>query len=141
MRPTGCSESSKDTTPSARRTPSPEGRRRPVSLASRPSPGRSRRRRSTEGDENAVARTLNLFRAELDAAGAQRPGTVLCIEDDPTSRLLVERIVARRPRMALVTAASGEEGLALAFENPPDFVLLDLRLPDLSGDEVLRRLK
>ena len=43
--------------------------------------------------------------------------------------------------MALVTAASGEEGLALAFENPPDFVLLDLRLPDLSGDEVLRRLK
>ena len=89
----------------------------------------------------AVARTLNLFPAELDAAGAQRPGTVLCIEDDPTSRPLVERIVARRPRMALVTAASGEEGLALAFENPPDFVLLDLRLPDLSGDEVLRRLK
>jgi CheY-like chemotaxis protein len=94
-----------------------------------------------DGDENDVARTLDLLRAELDAAVAQRPGTVLCIEDDPTSRLLVERIVARRPRMILATAATGEEGLALAFENPPDIVLLDLRLPDLPGDEVLRRLK
>jgi CheY-like chemotaxis protein len=94
-----------------------------------------------EGDEDDVARTLGLFRAELDAVGAQPRGTVLCIEDDPTSRLLVERVVARRPRMILATAATGEEGLAHAFENPPDVVLLDLRLPDLSGDEVLRRLK
>lgn len=94
-----------------------------------------------EGDEDDVARTLDLLRAELDAVGAQPHGTVLCIEDDPTSRLLVERVVARRPRMILATAATGEEGLALAFENPPDVILLDLRLPDLAGDEVLRRLK
>lgn len=94
-----------------------------------------------EGDEDDVARTLDLLRAELDAVGAQPRGTVLCIEDDPTSRLLVERVVARRPRLTLATAATGEEGLALAFENPPDVILLDLRLPDLAGDEVLRRLK
>jgi CheY-like chemotaxis protein len=94
-----------------------------------------------EGDRSEVVRTLDLLRGELDAAGSERPCTVLCIEDDPTSRLLVERIVARRPRMILTTAASGEEALALAFENPPDIVLLDLRLPDLPGDEVLRRLK
>ena len=94
-----------------------------------------------EGDDDDVARTLDVLRAELDAVGAQPRGTVLCIEDDPTSRLLVERVVARRPRMILATAATGEEGLAHAFENPPDVVLLDLRLPDLSGDEVLRRLK
>jgi CheY-like chemotaxis protein len=94
-----------------------------------------------DGDEEDAARTLDLLRAELEAAGAQPHGTVLCIEDDPTSRLLVERVVARRPRLTLNTAATGEEGLALAFENPPDVVLLDLRLPDLRGDEVLRRLK
>lgn len=94
-----------------------------------------------EGNASEVARTLDLLRVELDAAGAERPCTVLCVEDDPTSRLLVERIVARRPRMVLATAASGEEALALAFANPPDIVLLDLRLPDLPGDEVLRRLK
>lgn len=93
------------------------------------------------GDEGDAARTLDLLRAELDAAGAQPHVNVLCIEDDPTSRLLVERVVARRPRMTLATAVTGEEGLALAFENPPDVVLLDLRLPDLPGDEVLRRLK
>lgn len=94
-----------------------------------------------DGDEEVAARTLDLLRAELDAAGERPRGTVLCVEDDPTSRLLVERVVARRPRMTLATAATGEEGLALAFENPPDVVLLDLRLPDLPGDEVLRRLK
>ena len=94
-----------------------------------------------EGDDDDVARTLDPLRAELDAVDAQPRGTVLCIEDDPTSRLLVERVVARRPRMILAMAATGEEGLAHAFENPPDVVLLDLRLPDLSGDEVLRRLK
>lgn len=93
------------------------------------------------GDEKEVPRTLDLLRAELDAAGAQPHGTVLCIEDDPTSRLLVERVVARRPQVTLATAATGEEGLALALANPPDVVLLDLRLPDLPGDEVLRRLK
>ena len=94
------------------------------------------------GDGEDCARTLDLLRTELEAAGAQQPhGTVLCIEDDPTSRLLVERIVAHRPRLTLNTAATGEEGLALAVENPPDVVLLDLRLPDLPGDEVLRWLK
>jgi len=94
------------------------------------------------GDGEDRARTLALLRTELEAAGAQQQhGTVLCIEDDPTSRLLVERIVARRPQMTLYTAATGKEGLALAFESPPDVVLLDLRLPDLPGDEVLRRLK
>ena len=94
-----------------------------------------------DGDEEDAARALDRLRAELDAAGARPHGTVLCIEDDPTSRLLIERIVARRPRMTLATAATGEEGLALAFANPPDVVLLDLRLPDLPGGEVLRRLK
>ena len=93
-------------------------------------------------DTEECARTLDLVRSELADAGAQQPhGTVLCIEDDPTSRLLVERIVARRPQMTLYTAATGEEGLALALQSPPDVVLLDLRLPDLPGDEVLRRLK
>ena len=94
-----------------------------------------------DGDDERAARTLDLLRAEIDAAGARPRCSVLCVEDDPTSRLLIERVVARRPRMTLATAATGEEALVLAFENPPDVVLLDLRLPDLPGDEVLRRLK
>ena len=38
-------------------------------------------------------------------------------------------------------AASGEEGLKRLRDNPPDLVLLDMRMPGLSGVEVLRRLR
>ena len=39
-----------------------------------------------------------------------------------------------------LTAATAEEGLALAREHRPDLVLMDLRLPDLDGGEAARRL-
>ncbi len=42
---------------------------------------------------------------------------------------------------AVQSAGSGQVGLALAAENPPRLVLLDLRLSDMSGIEVLTRLK
>ena len=38
-------------------------------------------------------------------------------------------------------AATGEEGLRLAASQPPDLVILDLGLPDIDGQEVLRRLR
>ena len=41
----------------------------------------------------------------------------------------------------LAEAATGEEALVAAAEAPPDLVLLDLGLPDMDGQEVLRRLR
>lgn len=42
---------------------------------------------------------------------------------------------------ALMTAASGEEGVAKAAEQPPDLVFLDLNMPGIDGVETMRRLQ
>jgi len=66
--------------------------------------------------------------------------SVLYVEDSPSNVRLVERLLQRRPRTSLRIARTGEEGLALARVMRPDLVLLDLHLPDLSGEAVLDRL-
>lgn len=67
-------------------------------------------------------------------------GTVLYIEDNSSNRQLMERLLARRPGVRLRGAGQGQAGLDLARIDRPDLILLDLHLPDMSGEEVLRRL-
>jgi signal transduction histidine kinase/CheY-like chemotaxis protein len=69
------------------------------------------------------------------------PGTLLYIEDNPANLKLVERVVSRLPHFRLITAMQGSMGLDLAQQHNPDLVLLDLHLPDMSGGEILRRLR
>jgi PAS domain S-box-containing protein len=71
--------------------------------------------------------------------GAER--TVLLVEDNLANVRLVERTLAGLPGTRVLVATSGVEGIALARAERPDLVLLDLGLPDLSGHEVLRRLR
>ncbi|HEV7867411.1 MAG TPA: PAS domain-containing protein [Chthoniobacteraceae bacterium] len=66
---------------------------------------------------------------------------LLYIEDQDLNLRLVERILQSRPEYRLLTAMQGGIGLDLAREHQPDLILLDLNLPDMTGDEVLRRLK
>jgi CheY-like chemotaxis protein len=66
---------------------------------------------------------------------------VVHIEDNESNLKLVERILERRPGVELVEARTAGEGLALAATLRPSLVVLDMRLPDLSGEEVLRRLR
>jgi CheY-like chemotaxis protein len=83
---------------------------------------------------------------EVDLAGdcvaPEGPNyTVLYIEDNLANLRLVESILERRPGIRLVSAQEGLRGVELAETVRPDLTLLDFNLPDINGDEVLRRLK
>jgi len=69
------------------------------------------------------------------------PRTLLYIEDNLSNLRLVERILARRPEVKLISAMQGSLGLELVHLHHPDIVLLDLHLPDIQGDEILRQLR
>jgi signal transduction histidine kinase len=66
---------------------------------------------------------------------------ILHIEDNASNLRLVERILARDGDIELVSAMQGRLGLELAREHKPALILLDLHLPDITGDEVLRQLR
>jgi DNA-binding response OmpR family regulator len=69
-----------------------------------------------------------------------RVATLLIVEDEPeTAGLLGSYFQAQG--YEVLTAASGEEALALARERLPDLVVLDIRLPDIDGFEVFRQLR
>ncbi|MGH2579456.1 MAG: ATP-binding response regulator [Actinomycetota bacterium] len=77
----------------------------------------------------------------LTASSPGRSRTVLYLEDNLSNLTLVERILGRRPDVRIIPALRGQLGLELAKEHHPDLILLDLNLPDMSGEEVLRRLR
>jgi CheY-like chemotaxis protein len=67
-------------------------------------------------------------------------GAVLYIEDNPINTMLVERILRARPGVRFGSAPDGRTGLDRAERMRPDLVLLDLELPDISGEQVLATL-
>lgn len=73
-------------------------------------------------------------------ASSLPPGLVLYVEDNVSNLRLMERLLQSRPSITLLHALDGETGLRLTRERRPDLVLLDLHLPDLPGEEVLRQL-
>lgn len=64
---------------------------------------------------------------------------VLFIEDEPALRLSYERAFAQRYEAAF--AATGAEALVLLAEHRPEVAVLDLRLPDTDGIDLLRQLR
>lgn len=67
--------------------------------------------------------------------------TVLYIEDNLSNLKLMEYVLSDKPEIRLLSAMQGSVGLDLANRHRPDLILLDLHLPDILGDEVLRRLQ
>ncbi len=67
-------------------------------------------------------------------------GTVLVIDDDPTARDLVERLLVKEGFRA-ETASSGAEGLEMARRLRPTVITLDVMMPQMDGWTVLEKLK
>jgi two-component system cell cycle response regulator DivK len=79
---------------------------------------------------------------DLGSPSAAEPlhGKVLYIEDDETNVMLVRALLERHPGIQMLHASSGREGVRMVREERPDFVLLDMNLPDMSGLDVVREL-
>ncbi len=80
--------------------------------------------------------------ASLDSAmAAEGMGKVLIVDDEESTRYVLTHMLRSEGPWALIEAADGTEGLRLAQAEMPDFILLDLHLPGLTGFEVFRSLK
>ncbi len=76
----------------------------------------------------------------LTAAAVAPAPLVLIIDDDEPSRYVLRRYLAAEG-CRVIEASGGAEGLLRVREDRPDAIFLDLRMPAMSGIEVLRRLK
>ena len=66
--------------------------------------------------------------------------TVLIIDDDQNNRSLLTTLLEYRGH-AVLEAATASSGLQLAIDRQPDAIVVDLSLPDISGVELLRKLR
>jgi CheY-like chemotaxis protein len=66
--------------------------------------------------------------------------TVLYIEDEPGNIALVETMLRRRPQIELQVATNGRDGVRAAADIKPGLILLDNRLPDATGSQILQEL-
>lgn len=71
----------------------------------------------------------------------ERRQTLLYIEDNLANLKLVQRVVAHRSDVEIIPAMQGGLGIDLARQHQPALILLDLHLPDISGDRVLQQLR
>ena len=68
--------------------------------------------------------------------------SVLVVEDHPVVRLGIAAIISAQPDMTVCfQAESGEEGVSAFRQYRPDIILMDLRLPGMSGVEALRTIR
>ena len=66
---------------------------------------------------------------------------ILVIDDHETIRHFITRFLSEQGTYTVHSAGSGEEGMAVFNKELPDLVILDLKLPDFDGLEVLKRMK
>jgi two-component system, cell cycle response regulator DivK len=68
------------------------------------------------------------------------PKTALLIEDNENNLELI-RFILERAGYNTRFAMTGLDGVEQALTNPPDFIILDIQLPDINGLEVLKRIR
>ncbi len=87
---------------------------------------------TTEGLDAAISRIWEY--------SSPRRKRLLLVEDNPAEQLSITELLGHED-IDIVTADMGEEAMKLMLEESFDCVVLDLRLPDMSGFEVLERIR
>ncbi|MDP3083424.1 MAG: response regulator, partial [Rubrivivax sp.] len=90
-----------------------------------------------DGADPAVAAGLDGLAPNRHAQGQR----VLYIEDNAANLKLVRAMLQLLPKVTVLGAASAADGMALARAELPDLILLDIDLPDMSGLDLLARLR
>ena len=72
--------------------------------------------------------------------GGRIPYKIAIVEDEQPIQFMY-KLKLEREGFTVATASNGKEGLRLARTFRPDLILLDLRMPEMSGDEMLARLR
>ncbi|NIW45021.1 MAG: response regulator, partial [Gammaproteobacteria bacterium] len=70
----------------------------------------------------------------------QKKATILYIEDDRGSQRLVKRVLENHGYNVFI-AGDGLEGLAIARQEKPNLILIDINLPMMDGQEITTRLR
>ncbi len=73
--------------------------------------------------------------------GNDKREAVLYVEDHPVNVLLMQTVFELRPELELVIAVDGASAMAATLRLQPSLLLLDLRLPDCHGTELLARMR
>jgi CheY-like chemotaxis protein len=111
-------------------------------------PGRKREKRSAVPDRilgqefgvgSRVLGSLKRYAARLKAE-PKRPLTVLIVDDDRAVLTFVERVLSEAGYQTK-TATNGPDAIQLARQTPIDLLLTDVNMPQMTGDELARRLR
>ena len=65
---------------------------------------------------------------------------ILTIDDEEDFRFFVKGNLENTGEFHVLEAASGKEGIKIASEEKPDLILLDISMPEMTGEEVAKRL-
>jgi signal transduction histidine kinase/CheY-like chemotaxis protein len=87
------------------------------------------------GKSSSMLKTID---AAIETSSSR--GKILVIDDDPTARQLLTRVLEDQGYQVM-TAESGEQGVALAKSEKPALITCDILMPNVDGWEVLQLLK
>ena len=66
---------------------------------------------------------------------------ILIVEDNRVNQLLLMKKFEQHGFHSVLLAKNGQEALAMTLKNNPDLILMDIQLPDMNGNEVIRSLR
>lgn len=83
---------------------------------------------------------LKTFFRKLNNAGPLAGRRILVVEDESSQRLMLQRVLEKQGALVVV-AQDGNEGLRQAAECCPEVILLDERMPVMTGIQMCKKLK